>query len=205
MPLQVVPATPSDVPALMDIYFSAFQNLMAVTAFPDIPSVRTWWTKMIDEEILDPTALFLKVVDGEDGAEDGLSEIVAWGKWNKPVQGKEEDEPLPPWPEGGDEDVANRFFEQAGKKHKQVMGQRPHWYLELLATSPEHQGKGAGSMLLKHAANLADESGHETYLESSPEGVSIYHRNGFEDRERIEIDIKGQMYHNICMVRKPKK
>jgi GNAT superfamily N-acetyltransferase len=57
---------------------------------------------------------------------------------------------------------------------------RPHYYLSLLGTHPEHRGQGLGMALL--AENLAsiDKEGMPAYLESSnPENVSRYERLGF--------------------------
>jgi len=58
---------------------------------------------------------------------------------------------------------------------------RPHYYLSLLGTHPEHRGRGLGMALL--AENLAsiDEQGMPAYLESSnPENIPRYERLGFE-------------------------
>jgi GNAT superfamily N-acetyltransferase len=57
---------------------------------------------------------------------------------------------------------------------------RPHWYLSLLGTHPDHRGQGKGMGLL--ADNLArfDEHGMPTYLESSNRANDQrYQRLGF--------------------------
>ena len=59
--------------------------------------------------------------------------------------------------------------------------ERPHYYLSLLGTHPDHRGKGIGMALL--ADNLAriDSEGMPAYLESSnPANDSRYERHGFE-------------------------
>ena len=61
--------------------------------------------------------------------------------------------------------------------------------LDLLVTSPEHQQRGAGKMLLQWGMNVADESGLPCYVESSPEGYNLYRKNGFEDVDYIFNDM----------------
>ena len=122
MPLLLQPAISSDIPTLISIYFAAFQNPLALNGFPDVPSVRKWWTEMIRTEFSDPNALFLKVIDqGKNG-----EEVIAWAKWCGPVD-KEPDVELPVWPEGGDHALCDAFFSQLAEKHKKNLGARRHW------------------------------------------------------------------------------
>ena len=56
----------------------------------------------------------------------------------------------------------------------------PHWYLEILGTHPEHQGKGLGSALLAPVLAHCDAEGEPAYLESSKEqNIPFYERHGF--------------------------
>jgi ribosomal protein S18 acetylase RimI-like enzyme len=56
-----------------------------------------------------------------------------------------------------------------------------HWYLFTIGTSPERQGRGVGSALLRSMLQRIDELGDSAYLESSKErNVSLYARFGFE-------------------------
>jgi len=63
MPLALLHAQPDDVPTLLSIYFESFQNPFAHVGFPDIPTVRQWWHNMLTDEINDPNALWLKIVE----------------------------------------------------------------------------------------------------------------------------------------------
>ena len=76
--------------------------------------------------------------------------------------------------------------------------------LEMLGTLPEHQGRGAGSMLIKAGLDQADENGDAAYLEASKEGVSTYRRFGFEEVDQLDIEIQDQTFTNLCMLRKGK-
>lgn len=55
-----------------------------------------------------------------------------------------------------------------------------HWYLAVLGTHPDHQGRGVGSALLRPVLDRCDLDGTGAYLESSkPENVPFYERHGF--------------------------
>jgi GNAT superfamily N-acetyltransferase len=63
-----------------------------------------------------------------------------------------------------------------------------HYYLYYLGVEPEHQGKGYGTMILKHLTALADASGVGCYLENSnPRNVPLYTRAGFTCVKEMEI------------------
>ncbi|MCU1353072.1 MAG: acetyltransferase [Acidimicrobiales bacterium] len=64
----------------------------------------------------------------------------------------------------------------------------PHWYLAVLGTDPEHQGKGIGSALIHHITDRCDAEGLPAYLESSKErNVPFYARHGFEPGDPIDL------------------
>ena len=64
----------------------------------------------------------------------------------------------------------------------------PHWYLPLIGIDPACQGKGFGSLLLKHATDICDRDGMPAYLESSNlANVPFYERHGFEAIGRIQV------------------
>lgn len=70
-----------------------------------------------------------------------------------------------------------RWTEQAEKLHPG----EPHFYLEYLGVDPECQGKGYGSLILKHLASRADELGVGCYLENAnPRNLPFYQRGGFQ-------------------------
>jgi hypothetical protein len=129
MVLHILKATIDDVPTLIDIYFAAFQNPMALAAFPDVPTVRKWWTEMIAEEIEDPDVIIFKAVEKQENAVGDEGTIVAWAEWNKPTD-KKEDIDLPDWPVGSDSKVAQDFFSQAEEITKRLM-KGPYWCMSL--------------------------------------------------------------------------
>ncbi len=55
-----------------------------------------------------------------------------------------------------------------------------HWYLAMLGTHPDHQGRGLGSTVLQPVLERCDLDGTGAYLESSKlENIPFYERHGF--------------------------
>lgn len=79
----------------------------------------------------------------------------------------------------------------------------PHWYLPLIGIDPKHQGKGLGSALLAHVADICDRDGVLAYLESSnPRNVPLYQHHGFEITGEIQY---GSSPTIVPMLRQPRR
>ena len=64
----------------------------------------------------------------------------------------------------------------------------PHWYLAILGTAPQYQGKGVGSALMAPVLERCDREGVPAYLESSKESnIPFYKRHGFEVRGEVNV------------------
>ena len=64
----------------------------------------------------------------------------------------------------------------------------PHYYLAILGTRPERQGKGLGSALLQPILRRCDEQRVGAYLESSKErNIHFYRRHGFEVTGEVRL------------------
>ena len=73
---------------------------------------------------------------------------------------------------------ATRTLSAIEKRHPK---DPPHYYLAILGTDPDHQGKGIGSSLLRPVLDICDHDGVGAYLESSKESnIAFYARHGFE-------------------------
>jgi GNAT superfamily N-acetyltransferase len=83
-----------------------------------------------------------------------------------------------PWPP----DVAERFRILSELMEMAHPHDRPHWYLNVLATRPSSQGHGLGAIALRSVLERADAAGEPAYLESSnPRNMTLYRRHGFDD------------------------
>jgi ribosomal protein S18 acetylase RimI-like enzyme len=64
----------------------------------------------------------------------------------------------------------------------------PHYYLAVLGTDPEAQGRGIGSALLAPTLETCDRDEVPAYLESSKErNIDFYARHGFRVTAEIEL------------------
>ena len=71
----------------------------------------------------------------------------------------------------------------------------PHWYLNVLATSPERQGQGLGAKVLQPVLTVCDSDGVPAYLESSnPRNIGFYQRQGFEPTGEIKLPEGPSLY-----------
>lgn len=130
---------------------------------------------------------------------DGFSGVALW---YPPGEGPDEDALMSVIEETISEARRPPVFailEQMGNFHPE----EPHWYLPLIGVDPRFQGRGVGSILMKHALAICDREGAAAYLESSnPRNIPFYERHGF--------DILGEIQHGDSpvvapMLRKPRK
>ena len=77
-------------------------------------------------------------------------------------------------------DALTRHMDAA---HERVMD-RPHWYLPFLAVTPDRQGQGSGTLLMRHTLDRASAAGAPCYLDSADErNLPFYERLGFRTVE----------------------
>ncbi|KAL8690631.1 MAG: hypothetical protein Q9218_003965 [Villophora microphyllina] len=66
-----------------------------------------------------------------------------------------------------------------------------HWHLTTLCTHPEHEGRGAGSMLIRWGLEKADEMGARCFVEATARGLQLYKKRGFEDEVGVlNVDLR---------------
>jgi ribosomal protein S18 acetylase RimI-like enzyme len=77
---------------------------------------------------------------------------------------------------------------EVGKRHPKA----PHWYLFSFGVDPEHQRKGVGGALLRHALHKVDAEHAPAYLETALESnLALYHRFGFSTVEKVQVPRGG--------------
>jgi ribosomal protein S18 acetylase RimI-like enzyme len=64
----------------------------------------------------------------------------------------------------------------------------PHYYLAVLGTDPDSQGKGLGSALMTPVLEQCDRDGVAAFLESSKErNIAFYARHGFRVTQEVRL------------------
>lgn len=58
----------------------------------------------------------------------------------------------------------------------------------MLYTDPKHQGRGAGTLLLKKLIEESEQRGLPAYLDASEAGHTLYIKQGFRDLEELVTD-----------------
>ncbi|KAH8679670.1 acetyltransferase-like protein [Tricladium varicosporioides] len=180
----------TDAAYIVEIYLSAFiSDAISLLVFPrSTPTTYNFWYDMIIAELTHPHAHFYVVTTSTQDEPDYPVAFAKWEDTTAPLPTTD----LPEWPEGADTEIANQFFGSLFKRHAEIMKDKKHWYLELLATRPEYQGKGAAGKLLRWGIEKVDEEGVEAYLEASPDGKPIYEYLGFEEVDRLVVELEGK-------------
>ncbi|KGO66541.1 Acyl-CoA N-acyltransferase [Penicillium italicum] len=202
MSLEIHPVSPADAPELTQVFYASFRTNLDTTMFPNTPDVTEWlekdWSDSITRSLAGETReVFLKVTEGsERGA------IVAFAKWKLPVPAadRHRDERQIVWPASSNKELCDHFFYGMEARHEKWMGERPHYYLDMLGVHSSHQGKGLGSKLLKWGIKRADAEGMEIYLSASPAGRPLYQKYGFRE---VDTFSPYSDYVQVAMIRSP--
>lgn len=168
---------PDDLTRVVDVFALAFADdpVWGVWSFPEVENraarLRDYWAPFVEAAIR------------FDGIEV-LGDYAAVALWVPPgvpeldAEGEAAVEAMVPvvCPERG-EDQMSACFEAFESNHPT----EPHWYLSLLATHPDHRGKGAGMALVEDRLAKVDAAHAAAFLESTnPANLKRYQRAGFE-------------------------
>ena len=125
----------------------------------------------------DACAAFWRTPDFEHGriAADGVADALE----------ESDGEPELPAPFSADELERLRILGEILRDHHP---HEPHWYLTVVSTLAERQGRGLGAAALLPVLQRCDEDGARAYLESTnPRNRTLYLRQGFVEADEIQI------------------
>jgi GNAT superfamily N-acetyltransferase len=90
----------------------------------------------------------------------------------------------------------NDFFGHFAESRR-ALGTRPIAILHTLVTSPAHQGRGAGKLLLQRFTQEVDEAGLQAYLEASMVARPLYAKFGFVPDFEKKFDLAQYGGENV--------
>ncbi|KAJ6260173.1 hypothetical protein Dda_4396 [Drechslerella dactyloides] len=130
-------ATMDDIQALTQLWYDSYNNSNTFweVMTPDDPITRRWWDGVWAMGIeAGPTKIATAVV--EDLEND--KRLVAMGRLNvAQADGSQADYFMPEYPTTWDPQLTENFWGAMAKARKEIMGNRPHWYLKLSTTVVE--------------------------------------------------------------------
>lgn len=118
------PVTLNDVPALSQLWYTAFSIPVNLRMFPDTPGVRAWWDEGNRRDLLhNPLRKLFKVVDPTKP-----DFVIAYAKWD--LDPSQSGERFPPWHEESDHETCERLFTGLAEERKGFFGDRKHYCTE---------------------------------------------------------------------------
>ncbi|KAJ5741538.1 acetyltransferase [Penicillium manginii] len=173
--LKLQPLTLEDNLAITELWFAAFTDPELRRVFPQHSRHANY-----HDLTHKPFQKYIKVVDPTLIDRNGRPRIVAYAKWDTSMP-EERGRRYPPWHEEMPASLCEGFFQMEEDNRRRVMGEIRHYYLDTVATHPDYQRCGAGSMLVKWGCDLADSQGVSAYVDASKDGAPLYSKFGFVD------------------------
>ena len=205
MALRLEPATTEDLPAIVDLWFTVFNDPVMSHMMPDTPGVRQWFSDTNRTDMLTkPYQKYLKVVD-PSAEVAGRPRIVSYAKWDLSTA-SERGPRFAPWHAEQPGSDCDAFFGVMEENRKRLYGDRKNFCmclalasgsrtnrvdLDMLATHPDYRRRGAGSMLIRWGCEVADREGAGAYIDASKAGAPLYAKHGFVDRS--DPAVKGEI------------
>jgi len=180
-PLRLLKAEPSDALEILEMHMAAFTDPpepVFFALFPPDEEREKGVKRMIDWWVNDPTATYIKVVDTETG------KIVSAAKWcirkDPPTEEQLNERIQFDWLPDADmndwaEEVWHYLFQEQLTKWKDGKC----CIIDMLSTHPDHQRRGAGSMLMKWGTDIADSLGYTAFVQGTHVGKPFYESHGF--------------------------
>ncbi|OQD80283.1 hypothetical protein PENANT_c037G07134 [Penicillium antarcticum] len=173
-PLILELATPDDIPAITNLWFTVFNESMN-HLMPDTPGVRAWMTEANYHDMENkPYHKYIKIIDPTTKDVDGRPRLAAYAKWDLAMPNQRGPR-FPPWHADMPAGDCDAFFGKLEDDRRRVMD------LDMLGTHPDYRRCGAGSALVQWGCDIADREGDGAYVDASKAGAPLYERHGFAD------------------------
>ncbi|KAJ4377337.1 hypothetical protein N0V83_000162 [Neocucurbitaria cava] len=138
---------------------------------------------------IDPTCKWVKVTDNE------TNEIIGVAQWNV-YEGQKPPEMIvdgPPgtWKDETEKEYAQELFKAYMEKRWKFIRENklPLMCLNIMTVAPQHQYRGAGTLMMQWGVQLADSIGAACIIEATTEGRWLYEKSGFKLQEHWTLDV----------------
>ncbi|KAG0649796.1 hypothetical protein D0Z07_3531 [Hyphodiscus hymeniophilus] len=191
-PLLLLEAEPADALEILEMHIASFSNPLERSFFVFFPAEEPrdqGVKRMIDGWLGDPTATYLKVVEPESG------KIVAAAKWciynELPTEAQLSEKHHVDWLADADsiqwgEQVLEFLYQERASKLRSGV----RCIIDMISTAPEHQRRGAGSMLIKWGTDIADARGMSTFVQGTKMGRHLYEPHGFIAERWVTVPVE---------------
>ena len=127
MPLHLLKADRSDIPHIVNLYFTTFKSPIVLHLKPDVPPVREWYKRSLERDFEKPNTRIYKVVESHTETVQESVEIIAFGKWSLPATESSSAPEAPiEWPAEGDVVMFEEVIGITTQKRKEIMGDKEH-------------------------------------------------------------------------------
>ncbi|KAF2193543.1 hypothetical protein K469DRAFT_745115 [Zopfia rhizophila CBS 207.26] len=188
----VLPALIPDIASVYDVYFTAFKDSPILSAlFPmgvdsgefrdaHTAHTRSYWEKS-------STQYTLKCVDSETG---GIVGMALWDVYVTPSDWKKGEVD---WLSGKEKERAEKLLFPLWDMREKLWDGKRYVYCHVIATHPQYQRRGIGSLLTQAGIQIAQQSQLPIYLESTKSGQPLYAKLGFKLLKETIVHEKGAL------------
>lgn len=203
--VQVIEARPSDVESLATILPRAFHpvNPYIKKTLPDTPSVREWWSRLFISAIGDPSCNVLIALDPATGKDIGVLNLRLF---------RPEERGCGFWTDDAFEfspdinrDMCQAMVDSMIEYREKLMMGRPHFLIELFGVEQRWKGMAVGTKLLKRVCEIADEKGHDVFVQANGSAKGFYERQGFKSEAEVVMPGEAKYMEYMLVRRYPRK
>lgn len=189
-PIQVVPATASDLAAIARIFRTSFGPstlFRTIWGAVDPAAFERHWEASMGHYLTEPKRAegYELVVVRRGAGVLGFS-LMQRHSGIRPTEPEEKQVD----PEGTDVATKEAFFTRLHALEDRIEG--PYFFFHIIATDPAFFRTGAARAVLRHGIAQADAAGVDAYLDASPDGLPVYVKHGFE-RDGRDLVVAGPL------------
>lgn len=168
----------------------------------DVPAMESWYREREMGRFEDPACRIIAIREASTGT------LVGWLRWSQPSGVAHYDKPENQWtqhapPDGTKMDTFHRLYDDLAIMERKWMDASKDWELLTLAVDPKFKGRGYGNALVQHLSREADRVGATMFLASTSPAEPLYRKRGFQEKDRMFVDMDGQRDSLTVMIREP--